>query len=120
MKLDIRKIIQSARGEKPVDLLLTGGKLVNVISGEIYPEDVAIDSGYVVGFGNYPARKKINLHGQFICPGFIDGHVHIESSMVTIPEFARAVLLCGVTSVVTDAHEIANVLGIDRWYKIYA
>ena len=113
MKLDIRELIKSARGDEPVDLLLVGGKLVNVISGEIYSEDIAISNGYVVGFGKYPARKKIDLHGCYICPGFIDGHVHIESSMVTIPEFARAVVPCGVTSVVTDAHEIANVLGID-------
>ncbi|MDI6641324.1 MAG: adenine deaminase [Elusimicrobiota bacterium] len=113
MKLDIRELIKAARGEEPVDLLLTGGKLVNVISGEIYPEDVAIHKGYIVGFGSYRAKEKINLRGQYICPGFIDGHVHIESSMVTIPEFARAVVPCGVTSVITDAHEIANVLGID-------
>ncbi|MEW6040815.1 MAG: adenine deaminase [Elusimicrobiota bacterium] len=113
MKIDFRQLLEAARGKVRVDLLLKGGNLVNVISGEIYEEDVAIHNGYIVGYGNYNAKKVINLKGQYICPGFIDGHVHIESSMVTIPEFARAVVPCGVTSVITDAHEIANVLGID-------
>jgi adenine deaminase len=103
--------IKSASGEGKVDLLIKNGRVVNVFSGEIEKQDVAIFDGVVVGFGNYEARKTINVKGDFLCPGLIDSHVHIESSMVTIPEFARAVLPHGTTSVIIDPHEIANVLG---------
>ncbi|MDO8733836.1 MAG: adenine deaminase [Elusimicrobiota bacterium] len=111
--MDIREIIKAANGEIIVDLLLKNGKLINVFSGEIRKESVAIHKGFVVGFGNYKAKKVLDLSGKYIAPGFIDGHVHIESSMVSVSEFARAVVPKGVTSVITDAHEIANVLGID-------
>jgi len=103
--------IKSASGEGKVDLLIKNGRVVNVFSGEIEKQDVAIFDGVVVGFGNYEARKTIDVKGDFLCPGLIDSHVHIESSMVTIPEFARAVLPHGTTSVIIDPHEIANVLG---------
>ena len=93
--------------KQTVDLLLTGGKLVNVFSGEIYPENVAIKGGKIAGFGNYPARKTIDLGGKYICPGFIEGHIHIESTMVGLGEFARTVCVSGTTSVVADPHEIA-------------
>ncbi|MFH0948557.1 MAG: adenine deaminase [Elusimicrobiota bacterium] len=111
--MDIREIIKAANGEITVDLLLKNGKLINVFSGEIYEESIAVHKGFVVGFGNYKAKKVLNLSGKYIAPGFIDGHVHIESSMVSVSEFVRAVVPKGVTSVITDAHEIANVLGID-------
>jgi adenine deaminase len=103
--------IRVALGQRKADLLIMNGKVINVFSGEIEKQDVAIFDGVVVGFGNYEARKTIDVNGDFLCPGLIDGHVHIESSMVTIPEFARAVLPYGTTSVVIDPHEIANVLG---------
>jgi adenine deaminase len=103
--------IKSASGKGKVDLLIKNGRVVNVFSGEIEKQDVAIFDGVVVGFGNYEARKTIDVRGDFLCPGLIDSHVHIESSMVTIPEFARAVLPHGTTSVIIDPHEIANVLG---------
>ncbi len=103
--------IKSASGEGKVDLLIKNGRVVNVFSGEIEKQDVAIFDGVVVGFGDYEARKTIDATDDFICPGLIDSHVHIESSMVTIPEFARAVLPHGTTSVIIDPHEIANVLG---------
>ena len=103
--------IKSASGQGKVDLLIKNGRVVNVFSGEIEKQDVAIFDGVVVGFGNYEARKTIDVKGDFLCPGLIDSHVHIESSMVTIPEFARAVLPHGTTSVIIDPHEIANVLG---------
>lgn len=105
--------IQTAFGEGEVDLLIKNGRVINVFSGEIEKKDVAIFDGVVVGFGDYEAKKTIDVKGDFICPGLIDGHVHIESSMVTIPEFARAVLPNGTTTVVIDPHEIANVLGIE-------
>jgi adenine deaminase len=105
--------IRVALGERKADLLIKNGKVINVFSGEIEKKDVAIFDGVVVGFGDYESRKTIDVNGDFLCPGLIDSHVHIESSMVTIPEFARAVLPNGTTSVVIDPHEIANVLGLE-------
>jgi len=113
MTMEVGELIKASCGEMAVDLLLKNGRVINVFSGEICREDIAIHKGYVVGFGAYKAKKKLDLNGKFLAPGFIDGHVHIESSMVSISEFARAVAPKGVTSVITDAHEIANVLGID-------
>jgi adenine deaminase len=103
--------IRVAHGEGKADLLIKNGKVVDVFSGQIERKDVAIYDGIIVGFGDYRAKKVVDVNGQFLCPGLIDGHVHVESSMVTIPEFARAVVPHGTTSVVTDPHEIANVLG---------
>jgi len=105
--------IKAASGEGEVDLLIKNGRIVNVLSGEIEKKDIAIFDGTIVGFEDYPAKRVIDVKGDFLCPGFIDGHVHIESSMVTIQEFARAVLPHGTTTAVIDPHEIANVLGQD-------
>ena len=105
------ELIRVASGEGEVDLLIKNGRVVDVFSGQIEKKDIAVYRGRVVGFGDYRARWVIDVKGDFLCPGLIDGHVHIESSMVTIPEFARAVLPHGTTSVVIDPHEIANVLG---------
>ena len=105
--------IRAAFGENKVDLLIKNGRVVDVFSGQIEKKDVAIYGGVIVGFGDYQAREIIDVKGDFLCPGLIDGHVHIESSMVSIPEFARAVVPNGTTSVVIDPHEIANVLGIE-------
>jgi len=107
----LKERIRIASGEGTADLLIKNGKIVNVFSGQIERKDVAIFGGVIVGFGGYRARRIIDMKGDFLCPGLIDGHVHIESSMVTIPEFARAVVPKGTTSVVIDPHEIANVLG---------
>jgi adenine deaminase len=105
--------IETALGKHPVDLLLKNGTLVNVFSGEIHPASVAIHEGHVVGFGAYEAVKTVDLKGKYITPGFIDGHLHIESSMLSIPEFAKQVVPLGTTAVVADPHEIANVLGLE-------
>jgi len=95
-------------------LVLRNGQLVNVISGEIYSTDIVIHDRHVVALGaGYSGRREVDLAGMFVVPGLIDAHVHIESSLVTPPEFARAVLPHGVTTVVTDPHEIANVLGLE-------
>ncbi len=109
--------IRMASGEGPVDLLIKNGRVINVFSGEIEKRDVAIFDGFIVGFGDYPSKQEIDIRGDFLCPGLIDGHVHIESSMVAIPEFARAVVPRGTTTVIIDPHEIANVLGVKgiRW-----
>jgi adenine deaminase len=102
-----------ARGDTPADLLLRGGRLINVFSGEIEEADIAIASGFIVGIGpGYQARGEIDLNGAYVAPGYIDAHVHIESSLCVPAQFARAILPRGVTAVVTDPHEIANVAGI--------
>lgn len=114
MTAKLERLIEVARGEFPADLLLTGGKVINTLSGEILEQNVAIFDDLIAGVGDgYQARATIDLEGSFICPGFIDGHIHIESSMVDVPEFARAVTPLGTTTVIADPHEIANVLGYD-------
>jgi adenine deaminase len=104
--------IRVASGEGTADLLIKNGRVVNVFSAQIERKDVAIFRGRIVGFGDYQAKKIVDVKGDFLCPGLIDGHVHIESSMVTIPQFARAVVPNGTTSVIIDPHEIANVMGL--------
>ena len=105
--------IAYALGEKPCDLLVKGGKLVNALSGEIHDADIAIANGYVIGFGNYEAKRTIDASGLYIAPGLIEGHIHIESAMLSPSQFARAVAPRGTAAVVCDPHEIANVLGTD-------
>ncbi|MEP6810658.1 MAG: amidohydrolase family protein, partial [Chthoniobacterales bacterium] len=100
-----------ARGEVPAELLFKNARLVNVFSGEIHPADVAVDDGRVVGIGDYEAREVIDLEGAFLAPSLIDGHFHVESTMVTVPEFARAVVPHGTGAMVIDPHEFTNVLG---------
>jgi adenine deaminase len=110
---DLVGLIRAARGEGEVDLVLRNAQLINVISAEIYQADIAIDNGMVVGIGrDYHGRAEDDLKGLYLSPGFIDSHVHIESAMVTVPQFARAVVARGTTSVICDPHEIANVLGL--------
>ena len=111
--MDLAERITSALGQKPVDLLLKNGQLVNVVSGEIHTVSIAVREGIVVGFGEYEAAETVDLEGRYVSPGFIDGHLHLESSMLSIPEFARNVVPLGTTSVVADPHEIGNVLGLD-------
>jgi adenine deaminase len=103
-----------ARGDEPADLVLRNGCVVNVFTAETIDADVAIAGDVIVGMGpDYEGREEIDLGGRYVCPGLIDAHVHIESSMVTPPQFARAVVPRGTTTVVTDPHEIANVSGAD-------
>ena len=107
----LEELIAAARGEIEVDLLLAGASVANLLSGEVHRADVAIHKGRIAGFECSSARRIIDLDGKILAPGFIDGHVHIESSMVTVPEYARAVVPRGTTTVVADPHEIANVWG---------
>jgi adenine deaminase len=112
--MELGQIIKLAKGDEPADILLVGGRIINVYSGEIYQTGVAIAANQIVAVGTgYEAREVIDLNGSYVCPGFIDAHVHIESSMVPPPEFARAIVPRGTTTVVLDPHEIANVLGLD-------
>ncbi|MES9996869.1 adenine deaminase [Desulfovibrio aminophilus] len=108
---ELARRIRLARGREPVDLLLRDARLVNVLSGEIHPADIAVADGLVVGFGAYEARAVLDLGGRHVIPGLIDGHLHIESSLLCPREFARAVAPHGTAAVVCDPHEIANVLG---------
>jgi len=103
--------IAMALGETPADLLITGCRLVNVLSGEIHDADVAVADGVVLGFGDYQARQVVDAGGRYLCPGFLDGHIHIESTLLSPLEFARAVAPHGTAAVVCDPHEIANVMG---------
>ena len=109
--MDLTSITTAARGDAPADLLLANARLVNVFSGRIVKGNIAIKDGYVVGFGDYAATETTDMQGRYVAPGFIDAHVHIESSLVCVTEFARAVAPIGTTTVVADPHEIANVLG---------
>jgi adenine deaminase len=112
--MDLANTVRVARGNEPAELVLRNARLINVFTAEIYQTDIIISDTRVVALGKgYNALEEIDLHGRYVCPGFIDAHVHIESSMVPPREFARAVLPHGVTTVVTDPHEIANVLGLE-------
>ncbi len=112
----LQRRIQIARGQLPADLVLRNATLVNVCSGECYPADVAIAAGLVVGISDpgdgYHGREERDLQGRWLAPGLIDGHMHIESTMLVLAEFARIVVPRGVTAVMLDPHEFANVLGV--------
>ncbi|HZD04554.1 MAG TPA: amidohydrolase family protein, partial [Longimicrobiales bacterium] len=106
--------LAAARGDRPADLVLRGGRVVNVLTAELEEVDVAVHEGIVVGLGpDYRGVEEEDLQNGYLLPGFIDAHVHIESSLVTPPEFARAVVPRGTTTVVADPHEIANVHGVE-------
>jgi adenine deaminase len=109
---DITTLIDVARGEQPADLLLKNCRVVNTFSGEIKKENLAISQGRILGFGEYNAKNKIDLREQLIAPAFIDGHVHIESSMLSPEQFAAAIIKNGTTTIIADPHEIVNVLGL--------
>lgn len=105
-------MIDVAMGKVKAQLVFKNINVINVFTEEIYKADVAIHDGYIAGIGEYSGAVELDMEGKYICPGFIDGHVHIESSMVTPAEFARAVMPRGTTTIVADPHEIANVKGI--------
>jgi adenine deaminase len=109
----LEELLSFARGDRPAQLILRNARVVNVLSGEIVPTNIAIVRSRIVGLGDYEAEESLDLEGAFVAPGLIDAHVHIESSLVPPAEFARAVVPRGTTTVVTDPHEIANVLGLD-------
>src|SRR5438445_6127630 len=110
---NLQEKLSIARGERPAELLFKNANLVNVLSGEIYRGSIAVCDGRVVGIGDYEATTVVDLKGAYLAPRLIDGHFHVESSMLTMPEFARAVVPHGTGVVVIDPHEYANVLGLD-------
>lgn len=116
-EVEMQALLAVSRGDAPADLLLTNCQLVNVFTREIYPAEIAIIHGRVAGvsaqLGAYTARETLDLGGEYIVPGFIDAHVHIESGLMLPAEYANAVMPHGTTAVVSDPHEIANVHGLD-------
>src|SRR6201987_2127358 len=110
---NVQQKLSIARGENPAELLFKNARLVNALSGEIHPADVAVEDGRVIGFGDYAAKTDLDLKGAYLAHSLIDGHFHVESSLLTAPEFARAVVPHGTGAVVIDPHEYANVLGLD-------
>ena len=113
---DLRRRIDLATGQKKVDLIVKNASIVNVFSGEIHKSDVAIADGIFVGFGEteeygkYDAQNVIDAQGRFMCPGLIDGHIHLESTFLHPRQFCNVVALHGTSAVICDPHEIANVL----------
>src|SRR6187200_1683985 len=109
---DVPALLAVARGESPADLVLRNARIVNVFSGEIEQADIAIAKRFIAGIGTgYDGKEIVDLKGAYVAPGLIDAHVHIESSLCLPAQFATALLPRGVTTVVADPHEIANVAG---------
>lgn len=108
-----QRIIAVAAGREKADLVLKNAKYLNVFSNEFLCGDIAVANGLISGVGKYDGKTEIDVSGKLVLPGFIDAHIHLESSMVTPAEFAKAVVAHGTTTVITDPHEITNVMGID-------
>lgn len=116
---DIAKAVAQGRGEEPADLVLKGGRVFDLVTGRIFDSDLAVCGDLIAGVqGRYEGRRELDVSGLTLVPGFVDAHLHVESSLVTPPEFERCVLPRGVTTAICDPHEIANVLGLDgvRWF----
>ena len=108
-----QRIIAAAAGREPADLVLKHATYVNVFSGELCTDDIAVTEGLIVGMGQYRGNQEVDMTGRIVLPGFLDAHIHLESSLVSPREFVKAVLPHGTTTVITDPHEIANVMGTD-------
>ena len=109
-KMEIRASL--AKGEKEVELVLKNCKIINVFTHEIHENDIAINNGKIIGFGDYKAKKYIDVKGKYVSPGLIDSHMHLESTLVTPQRLAEIVVPNGTTTIIADPHEIANVLGV--------
>jgi adenine deaminase len=110
---DLARRLAVARGDEPADLVVRGGRVLSVFTREWLEADVAVADGYVAGLGDYEAAEVLDASGRWVVPGFVDAHMHLESSKLLVDEFARLVMPLGTTAVVADPHEIANVLGTD-------
>lgn len=107
------RVVAVAQGREPADLCLRRCRIVNVLTGEVETNDLAVVDGVIAGWGAYEARQEMEADGFYVCPGFIDGHIHLESSLLSPQQFCGAVVPRGTAAVVADPHEIANVLGLD-------
>src|SRR5215467_11495497 len=113
MPADLARRLRVARGDEPADVVVRGGRVLSVFTREWLDVDVAIADGWIAGLGSYEGAEVVDAGGRHVVPGFIDSHMHIESSKLLPDEFARLVLPLGTTAIVADPHEIANVLGTD-------
>lgn len=113
MKMNIKGLIQTANKKQEADIVFKNAKIINVFTNEIIEGNLAIKDGIIIGIGDYSGKEEVNLEGKYVSPGFIDGHVHIESSMVSPLEFSKNIVVRGTTTIVADPHEIANVKGVD-------
>ena len=111
-KAGLKHVLAVARGDAPADLVLTGGRVANVFTGELERADVALAGGKIAGLGDYRGEEEVDASGLIVCPGFIDGHLHVESTLLAPAELARVVSPRGSTALVCDPHEIANVMGL--------
>ena len=109
--MDKRALLSAAKGDTPAELVLKNAQIVNVFTEQLEKADVAISGGYIAGVGEYRGQREIDLSGKIIAPGFMDGHLHLESSLIAPCEYERAVLPRGTTAIMADPHEIANVAG---------
>jgi adenine deaminase len=109
----LSRFVEAVRGQIPADLCLRGCRILNVLTGKVETADLAVYDGFIAGWGRYEAMKTIDAEGMFVCPGFIDGHIHIESTLLSPGRFCASVVPWGTSAVVADPHEIANVLGIE-------
>jgi len=110
---DLARRLAVARGDEPADLVVRGGRVLSVFTREWLEADVVLADGYVAGLGDYEGEEELDASGRWVVPGFVDAHMHLESSKLLVDEFARLVLPLGTTTVVADPHEVANVLGTD-------
>src|SRR6476659_9335225 len=113
MATPLSRRLAVARGDEPADLVVRDGRVFSVFTREWLDVDVAVIDGSIAGLGSYDGRETLDASGRFVVPGFVDAHMHLESSKLLVDEFARLVLPFGTTTVVADPHEIANVLGTD-------
>ena len=113
MPSQLARLIAVARGETPADLILSNANVINVFTGDIALFNLAICGGSIAGEGDYQdGEQALDLEGRYVAPGFINGHTHLESSMLDVGQYARAVVPRGTLAIVTDLHEIANVCGL--------
>lgn len=114
-KVELKNLIDAAAGRRKADLVIKNCKIVNVLSGEISSGEVAIADGKIIGMGKekYDGKKIFDANGKFLAPGFIDAHIHIESSYISPEQLGRIIVPRGTTSIISDPHEIANVCGLD-------
>ena len=113
-KAELKNLIDAAAGRRIADLVIKNCRIVNVLSGEIHAGEVAIFDGKIVGMGKaeYDGAEVFDAGGKFLAPGFIDGHIHVESSYISPEQLGRIIVPCGTTTIVADPHEIANVCGL--------
>ena len=113
MPVELSRRLAVARGDEPADVVVRGGRVLSVFTREWLEVDIAVADGWIAGLGDYEGNEIVDASGRYVVPGFVDAHMHLESTKLLPDEFARLVLPLGTTAVVLDPHELANVLGTD-------